>query len=93
MKSIFVTGTAGSGKSLLTSRLHDYYTKNGAFSSILNLDPGVESMPYAPDVDVRDHVDLVSIMKQYDLGPNGALIMASDLIAQSSTISTARCRT
>ena len=81
MKSIFVTGTAGSGKSLLTSRLHDYYTKNGAFSSILNLDPGVESMPYAPDVDVRDHVDLVSIMKQYDLGPNGALIMASDLIA------------
>ncbi len=81
MKSIFVTGTAGSGKSLLSSKLHEYYTKNGAFSAVLNLDPGVESLPYTPDVDVRDHVDLVSIMKQYDLGPNGALIMASDLIA------------
>ena len=81
MKSIFITGTAGSGKSLLTSKLHEYYTKNGAFSAILNLDPGVESIPYTPDIDVRDHVDLVSIMKQYDLGPNGALIMANDLIA------------
>ncbi len=81
MKSIFVTGTAGSGKSLLSSKLHEYYTRNGAFSAVLNLDPGVESLPYAPDVDARDHVDLVSIMRQYDLGPNGALIMASDLIA------------
>ena len=81
MKTIFVTGTAGSGKSLLTSKLHEYYTKNGAFCSILNLDPGVENPSYVPDVDVRDYVDLVSIMKQYDLGPNGALIMANDLIA------------
>lgn len=81
MKSIFVTGTAGSGKSLLSSKLHEYYTGNGAFCAVLNLDPGVESLPYTPDIDVRDHVDLVSIMKRYDLGPNGALIMASDLIA------------
>ncbi len=81
MKSIFVLGTAGSGKSLLTSKLHEYYTKNGAFTAVLNLDPGVENLPYTCDVDVRDHVDIVSIMQQYDLGPNGALIMASDLIA------------
>ncbi|KAG2477043.1 MAG: GTPase [Nitrosopumilales archaeon] len=81
MKSIFVVGTAGSGKSLLTSKIHEYYTRNGAFSAILNLDPGVESLPYGCDIDVRDYVDIVSIMKQYDLGPNGALIMANDLIA------------
>ncbi len=81
MKSIFITGTAGAGKSLLTSKIQDYYTRNGAFSAILNLDPGVESLPYTPDIDVRDYVDIVSIMKQYELGPNGALIMASDLVA------------
>ncbi len=81
MKSIFVVGTAGSGKSLLTSKIHEYYTRNGAFSAILNLDPGVESLPYGCDIDVRDYVDIVSIMKQYDLGPNGALIMINDLIA------------
>jgi len=81
LKTIFISGTAGSGKSLLTSKLYDYYTKNGAFAAILNLDPGVENMPYTCDVDVRDYVDYVSIMQKYDLGPNGALIMANDLIA------------
>ncbi|MCH8324537.1 MAG: ATP/GTP-binding protein [Thaumarchaeota archaeon] len=81
MKSIFIVGTAGAGKSLLTSKIYEYYTRNGAFAAILNLDPGVETLPYACDVDVRDHVDIVSIMKQYELGPNGALIMANDLIA------------
>ncbi|MCH8833898.1 MAG: ATP/GTP-binding protein [Thaumarchaeota archaeon] len=81
MKSIFIVGTAGSGKSLLTSKIHEYYTRNGAFSAILNLDPGVESLPYSCDIDVRDYVDIVSIMKQYDLGPNGALILTNDLIA------------
>ena len=81
MKVIFVIGTAGSGKSLLTSNIFDYYTKNGNFVGVLNLDPGVENLPYTCDVDVRDYVDIISIMRQYDLGPNGAMIMASDLIA------------
>ena len=81
MKAIFVTGTAGSGKSMLTSKILEYYQKNGVFASVLNLDPGVESLPYRPDVDVRDYVDIVQIMKQYDLGPNGSMIMANDLIA------------
>lgn len=81
MKTIFISGTAGSGKSLLTSKLSDYYTKNGAFTAVLNLDPGVENLPYTCDIDVRDYVDIISIMNQYDLGPNGALIMANDLIA------------
>ena len=78
MKTIFVSGTAGSGKSLLSlSKLYDYHTKNGAFTAILNLDPGVENLPYSCDIDVRDFVDIVSIMQQYDLGPNGALAMAA----------------
>ncbi|MCH7966410.1 MAG: ATP/GTP-binding protein [Nitrosopumilus sp.] len=81
MKTIFISGTAGAGKSLLTSKLYDYYTKNRAFAAILNLDPGVENMPYTCDIDVRDYVDYVSIMQKYDLGPNGALVMANDLIA------------
>jgi len=81
LKTVFVSGTAGSGKSLLSSKLQSYYSKNGSFAAILNLDPGVESMPYTCDVDVRDYVDYVSIMQEYELGPNGAMIMANDLIA------------
>jgi GTPase SAR1 family protein len=81
LKTVFISGTAGSGKSLLSSKLQDYYSKNGAFAAILNLDPGVENTPYTCDVDVRDYVDYVSIMQQYELGPNGAMVMANDLIA------------
>lgn len=81
MKAIFIVGTAGSGKSLLASKVFDYYTRNGHFVGMLNLDPGVENLPYTCDVDVRDHVDIVSIMRQYDLGPNGSMIMANDLVA------------
>ena len=81
MKVIFVTGTAGAGKSLLTSKIKEYYAKNSAFAATLNLDPGVGKLPYSPDVDVRDYVDLNSLMEQYELGSNGSLIMANDLIA------------
>ena len=81
MRAIFIVGTAGVGKSLLTSQIFDYYSRNGAFVGTLNLDPGVENLPYTCDVDARDYVDILSIMRQYDLGPNGALIMAYDLIA------------
>ena len=66
MKSIFISGTAGSGKSLLTSKLYEYYTKNGAFTAVLNLDPGVENLPYTCDVDVRDFVDIVFTNSYFD---------------------------
>ena len=81
MKVIFVTGTAGAGKSLLTSKIKEYYAKNSSLAVTLNLDPGVGKLPYSPDVDVRDYVDLNSLMEKYELGSNGSLIMANDLIA------------
>lgn len=81
LETIFITGTAGSGKSLLTSKLIQWYKDNNFYAISLNLDPGVISLPYEPDVDVRNYIDIEEIMSQHDLGPNGALIMASDLIA------------
>lgn len=81
MYSIFVTGTAGSGKSYLTSRLLEWYHSNDASPIAINLDPGVEKLPYEPDIDVREFIDIYSIMDNYNLGPNGSLILANDLIA------------
>ena len=81
MEAIFITGTAGSGKSLLTSKLIQWYKDNNFYPISLNLDPGVISLPYEPDVDVRNYIDIGKIMSEYGLGPNGALIMAADLIA------------
>ena len=47
----------------------------------MNLDPGVVTLPYEPDVDIRESVDLQQIMEDYSLGPNGALILAADMVA------------
>lgn len=46
----------------------------------LNLDPGVEVLPYSPDIDVRDYIVLKDVMNEFQLGPNGAMILASDLM-------------
>jgi GPN-loop GTPase len=81
MDTIFITGTAGSGKSLLTSKLLQWYKDNQSFAVSLNLDPGIVDLPYEPDVDIRDYIDINTLMRTYELGPNGALMMATDMIA------------
>ena len=47
----------------------------------MNLDPGAERVHYDPEFDVRDLVSLSDVMDEYDLGPNGAQILAADLVA------------
>ncbi len=81
MRSIFLTGTAGSGKSSLCAALLPWFTDKGATVASINLDPGASNLPYEPDVDIRDYIDLASVMQNYQLGPNGALILAADLVA------------
>jgi len=81
MDITFVTGTAGSGKSLLTGALKNWFVNRGEDAIAVNLDPGVLDLPYDPDVDIRDRIQLQSIMEDYGLGPNGALIFAADLVA------------
>jgi GTPase SAR1 family protein len=78
---VFIVGTAGSGKSQLTAAFSDWLKMSKQDVAIVNLDPGVSKLSYLPDVDVRDYVDVNELMDKYCLGPNGALIMASDLVA------------
>ena len=78
---VFIIGTAGSGKSQLTAAFSDWLKMSKQDVVTVNLDPGVSSLPYTPEVDVRDYVDVYNLMEEYGLGPNGALVMAADLIA------------
>jgi len=50
----------------------------------VNLDPGVLNLPYVPDIDIRNYININQIMNEYGLGPNGALILAADLIAEEA---------
>jgi GTPase SAR1 family protein len=83
MYLIFLTGTAGSGKSTLAAVLKKWYQEREADVITLNLDPGVLKLPYEPDVDIRDYISIQQVMEEYGLGPNGALVAASDMIAVS----------
>jgi len=81
---VFVIGTAGSGKSLLTAAFANWLQLQKQNVITVNLDPGVLTLPYTPDIDIRDYIKIEQLMQQYQLGPNGALIMAADLIAEET---------
>jgi len=81
---VFIIGTAGSGKSLLTAAFSDWLKLAKQNVIAVNLDPGVLTLPYTPDIDIRDYIKIEQLMEQYELGPNGALIMAADLIAEET---------
>jgi GTPase SAR1 family protein len=78
---IYFIGTAGSGKSSMTGAFKEWITKQGYNSYAINLDPGAEGMAYEPDLDIREWITLVDVMDEYGLGPNGAQIVAADLLA------------
>ncbi|HEX2022785.1 MAG TPA: ATP/GTP-binding protein [Candidatus Thermoplasmatota archaeon] len=78
---VYVVGTAGSGKSRFTAAFQRWLKERGLDAVTVNLDPGAEALPYAPDVDIRDWIRLSDVMDQYELGPNGAQVMAADLVA------------
>lgn len=88
MYFVYFIGPAGSGKSTLTYSFAEWLKKASAESRVsdnasvacVNLDPGVRWTPYPPDVDVRDYVDYDQITRDYNLGPNGALVASTDLI-------------
>lgn len=82
--SIFVTGPAGTGKSTFCGALKDWLISNDYNAAIVNLDPGSEFTPYEADIDIRETLSLSQIMSEFNLGPNGAQIVASDLILENT---------
>ncbi len=81
---VLVIGTAGSGKSSLSASFTNWLKMEGQDAITVNLDPGVITLPYVPNIDIRDQIKVEDIMEQHELGPNGALVLAADLIADES---------
>jgi len=85
MPAVFVVfvGPAGSGKSTLVASYSSWARKNLLLRvAPVNLDPGAEEVKYKPVFDIRNYSTLRDIMEKYGLGPNGAFIKASELIAE-----------
>ncbi|KUE73861.1 GTPase [Candidatus Methanomethylophilus sp. 1R26] len=81
MNNVYFVGTAGSGKSTMVGAFKRWLDDNEIDSCTVNLDPGAEKLPYQPDIDIREWINLDEVMSQYGLGPNGAQIVAADLMA------------
>ncbi|MGA1822464.1 MAG: ATP/GTP-binding protein [Thermoplasmatota archaeon] len=79
--SLFNIGTAGCGKSTLTWSMGEWMRENGYSSALVNLDPGADALPYEPDIDVREWITIQDVMDEYGLGPNGAQVVAADMLA------------
>lgn len=80
-RNLYFIGTAGCGKSTMVHAFQQWMAAQGLDTLTMNLDPGAEQLMYTPDVDVRDWIKLSEVMEEYALGPNGAQIVAADLLA------------
>lgn len=78
---IYFVGTAGAGKSTMVAAYDRWCKQHGLTTTIVNLDPGAEKLPYQPDIDIRDTINLSDVMEEHGLGPNGAQVAAADMIA------------
>ncbi|MCL2317559.1 MAG: ATP/GTP-binding protein [Methanomassiliicoccaceae archaeon] len=83
MRNIYFVGTAGSGKSTMVAAFKEWLDDNGIDSIILNLDPGADRLAYDADIDIREWISLSEVMEKYNLGPNGAQVVAADLMAMN----------
>jgi hypothetical protein len=81
---MYLVGTAGCGKSCLASALASWMQGEGYNPAFVNLDPGIEGLPYEPDVNICDWISIRDLMEEHGLGPNGAQVAASDMLALNS---------
>ena len=78
---VLVVGMAGSGKTRYMHRMNIAMHEQKIPSFFINLDPAVLEVPYGVNIDIRDTVSHKEVMKQYNLGPNGAIITSLNLFA------------
>lgn len=76
---VVVLGMAGSGKTSLVARLSHPTSPKQPY--VVNLDPACLNLPYFANIDVRDTIEYKEVMKQYKLGPNGAIVTSLNLFS------------
>ncbi|MEM1683867.1 MAG: ATP/GTP-binding protein [Ignisphaera sp.] len=75
-------GPAGSGKSTTVYAYSKWLYREFSYETYkVNLDPAALFIPYEPDYDIRNTVDIDRISKEYGLGPNGSLVKSMDIIS------------
>lgn len=69
-----IVGPPGSGKSTYCKCIADNLRQLGRNPKIINLDPANDNLLYKPSINITELVTVDMIMKELNLGPNGAMI-------------------
>ncbi|KAI6178612.1 GPN-loop GTPase [Aphelenchoides besseyi] len=77
---VLVLGMAGSGKSSFVQRLTAHLHAQKRYPYVVNLDPAVAAVHFPANIDIRDSVNYKAVMRDYGLGPNGAIMTCLNLI-------------
>ena len=75
-----VMGPAGSGKSTYCLEIHKYIYQTNHIPKIINLDPSVDNIEYPNSIDIRKLINVVEVMEEFYLGPNGALLFCMEYL-------------
>jgi GPN-loop GTPase len=75
-----VIGPPGSGKSTYCDGMYQFLSAIGRPCSVVNLDPANDHTSYKPALDVRSLVGLEDIMADDNLGPNGGVLHALEIV-------------
>ena len=78
---VLVVGMAGAGKTTLMHRINLTMVEKKKRGYYINLDPACRVVPFAANIDIRDTINYKEVMKQYGLGPNGAILTSLNLFA------------
>lgn len=78
---LIVLGMAGSGKTTFINQLIKFLNDSGKVTYNINLDPAVLNVNFPANIDIRDSVKYKSVMKEYQLGPNGAILTSLNIFA------------
>merc|ERR1712137_697308 len=79
--NLIIVGMAGSGKTTFMQRITSNMANQERPPYVINLDPAVADLQFPTNIDIRDTVKYKEVMKQYGLGPNGAIITSLNLFA------------
>ena len=76
-------GPPGSGKTTAVKAFKEMCEKLKRNVIVLNLDPANEKLPYQADFDICSVINVVDVMKETNLGPNGGLVYCMENVAEN----------
>lgn len=79
-----VMGPAGVGKSTYCKTIQDHGKATRRTIHVANLDPAAEFFDYDPSFDIKDLVNIDTVMEEHGYGPNGGLVYCMEYLLQNS---------